>query len=140
MLGLFYAPSCSALITGELYSGSSYWPLLGGAFAGHVGGYVILRRNEDPAASPQELRTLRAGRYAKALKSGNEPSYEFCRRFHSVTLMLSLIFALFLPLLLVDFYRVAFNFFCVVYGFLLVVHLLRVALQNLSAARINDQK
>ena len=99
-----------------------------------------MRRKEDPAASPQALRALRAGRYAKALKlPGKEPSYEFCRRLTLMTLIASLIFALFLPLLLVDFYRVAFNFFCVVYGFLLVVHLLRVAiLQNLSAARTND--
>jgi hypothetical protein len=140
MLGLFYAPSCAALITGDLYSGSSYWPLWAAPWLVIVGGYVILRRNEDPAASPQELRTLRARRYAKALKlPGKEPSYEFCRRLTLMTLIASLIFALFLPVLLVDFYRVAFNFFCVVYGFLLVVHLLRVAiLQNLSAARIND--
>ena len=71
--------------------------------------------------------------------TGREPSYEFCRRLTLVTLMASLIFALCLPILLVDFYRVAFNFFCVVYGFLLVVHLVHVAIvQNLSIARAED--
>ena len=56
-----------------------------------------------------------------------------------MTLIASLVFALFLPVLLVDFYRIAFNFFCVVYGFLLVVHLIRVAiLQNLSVARAEE--
>ena len=35
-----------------------------------------------------------------------------------------------------DFYRVTFKFFCVVYGFLLAVHLIRVAIaQNISVAR-----
>ena len=49
---------------------------------------------------------------------------------------LSLLFALCLPILLMDFYRVTFKFFCVVYGFLLVVHLIRVAIaQNISVAR-----
>jgi len=37
---------------------------------------------------------------------------------------------------LMDFYRVTFKFFCVVYGFLLVVHLVRIAIaQNISVAR-----
>jgi hypothetical protein len=56
-----------------------------------------------------------------------------------MTLVASLMFSLCLPILLVDFYRVAFNFFCVVYGFLLVVHLLRVAIvQNLSEAKAEE--
>jgi len=34
------------------------------------------------------------------------------------------------------FYQVAFNFFCVVYGFLLAVYLIREAIsQNISSAR-----
>ena len=92
------------------------------------------------APSLHESRLLRSQRYAKALKLiGKEPSYEFCRRLTFMTLIASLVFALFLPVLLVDFYRIAFNFFCVVYGFLLVVHLIRVAiLQNLSAARADE--
>ena len=56
--------------------------------------------------------------------------------FVSCFLIASLFFALCLPILMMDFYRVTFNFFCVVYGFLLVVHLIRVAIaQNISAAR-----
>lgn len=140
VLGLLYAPSCAALISGELYAGWSYWPLWAAPWLGIMGGYFMLRRKEDTATSSQALRALRASRYAKALKlPGKEPSYEFCRRLTLMTLIASLIFALFLPILLVDFYRVAFNFFCVVYGFLLVVHLLRVAiLQNLSMARTEE--
>ncbi len=140
MLGLLYAPSCAALVTGELYAGFSYWPLWIAPWVGIVGGYFMLRRNEDHTAALQASRAQRAGRYAKALKlTGKEASYEFCRRLTFMTLIASLIFALFLPILLVDFYRVAFNFFCVVYGFLLVVHLLRIAIiQNLSVARMEE--
>jgi hypothetical protein len=140
ILGLLYAPSCAALISGELYAGSSYWPLWAAPWLGIVGGYVLLRRRGADPAALQASRRLRAGRYAKAMKLiGRESSYEFCRRLTLMTLIASLIFALCLPLLLVDFYRVAFNFFCVVYGFLLVVHLLRVAImQNLSEARAEE--
>ena len=140
ILGLLYAPSCAALVTGELYAGFSYWPLWVAPWVGIVGGYFMLRRNEEHTAALQASRVQRAGRYAKALKlTGKQASYEFCRRLTFMTLIASLIFALFLPILLVDFYRVAFNFFCVVYGFLLVVHLLRIAIiQNLSVARMEE--
>lgn len=140
ILGLLYAPSCAALITGDQYAGPSYWPLWAAPWLGIAGGYVLLRYRGATPASLQASRALRAGRYAKALKLiGRESSYEFCRRLTLMTLIASLIFVLCLPILLVDFYRVAFNFFCVVYGFLLVVHLLRVAIvQNLSEARAEE--
>jgi hypothetical protein len=140
ILGLLYAPSCATLLTGEQYAGSSYWPLWAAPWLGIVGGYWLLRYRGASEVSLQTSRALRAGRYAKALKLvGKESSYEFCRRLTLMTLIASLIFVLFLPILLVDFYRVAFNFFCVVYGFLLVVHLLRVAIvQNLSEARAEE--
>ena len=84
-----------------------------------------------------QARLQRAERYARALKPmGKEPSYEFCRRLILATLIASLLFALCLPVVLMNFYRVTFKFFCVVYGFLLVVHLIRVAIaQNISVAR-----
>ena len=87
-----------------------------------------------------EARLERAERYARALKPiGKEPSHEFCRRLTFVTLVASLIFALCLPILLMDFYRVTFKFFCVVYGFLLVVHLVRISIaQNISISRADN--
>lgn len=140
VLGLLYAPSFGALILSEPYAGSSYWPLWTAPWLIIAAGYIALRRWGAAAGNLHTSRLQRATRYAKALKLiGREPSYEFCRRLTLVTLMASLIFALSLPILLVDFYRVAFNFFCVVYGFLLVVHLVRVAIvQNLSIARSED--
>jgi hypothetical protein len=100
-------------------------------------GYLYLRYWGPGEASLQEARLHRAERYARALKPiGKDASYEFCRRLTFMTLIASLLFALCLPVLLMDFYRVTFKFFCVVYGFLLVVHLIRIAIaQNISVAR-----
>ena len=140
VLGLLYAPSFGTLVLSEPYAGSSYWPLWAAPWLAIAAGYLALHRWGAGASELHASRLQRAGRYTKALKLiGREPSYEFCRRLTLVTLMASLIFALCLPILLVDFYHVAFNFFCVVYGFLLVVHLVRVAIvQNLSVARAED--
>lgn len=140
VLGLLYAPSFGALVLSEPYAGSSYWPLWAAPWLAIAAGYLTLHRWGPGASQLHASRRQRAGRYAKALKLvGRESSYEFCRRLTLVTLMASLLFALCLPILLVDFYRVAFHFFSVVYGFLLVVHLIRVAIvQNLSVAVAED--
>ena len=140
VLGLLYAPSFGALMLSEPYAGSSFWPLWTAPWLVIATGYVLLHRREGLSDDLHTWRRHRAARYAEALRLiGREPSYEFCRRLTLVTLMASLLFALCLPILVVDFYRVSFNFFCVVYGFLLVVHLVRVAIvQNLSIARAED--
>jgi hypothetical protein len=137
VLGLLYAPSYAVLISSEEYAGTLYWPLwsVPWLFIGY--GYFKLRYWGPSDDAVQEARLQRAERYARALKPiGKEPSYEFCRRLTFATLIASLLFALCLPILLMDFYRVTFKFFCVVYGFLLVVYLIRVAIaQNISVAR-----
>ncbi len=140
VMGLLYAPSFATLVTSEQYAGAAYWPLWAAPWLAIVGGYLALRYWGPPESDLREARLERAARYARALKPiGKEPSYEFCRRLTFATLIASLLFALCLPVLLVDFYRVAFNFFCVVYGFFLAVHLVRVAIaQNLSAARADE--
>jgi len=137
VLGLIYAPSFAALVSSEIYQGSVYWPLWAMPWLLIGAGYFYLRYWGPGAAALNEARLQRAERYARALKPiGKEASYEFCRRLTFATLIASLIFALCLPILLMDFYRVTFKFFCVVYGFLLVVHLIRIAIaQNISIAR-----
>jgi hypothetical protein len=137
VMGLLYAPSFATLISHEDYGGVHYWPLWSLPWLFIVVGFAVLRRWGPTEDTLYEARIQRAERYARALKPiGNEPSNEFCRRLIFVTLMASLAFALCLPILLMDFYRVTFKFFCVVYGFLLVIHLIRVAIaQNISAAR-----
>jgi hypothetical protein len=105
-----------------------------------AGGYIYLRYWGRGEAALHAARLQRAERYARALKQiGREASHEFCKRLTFMTLIVSLLFALCLPILLTDFYRATFKFFCVVYGFLLVVHLVRISIaQNISIARAND--
>ena len=137
VLGLLYAPSFATLVSSEIYGDSAYWPLWALPWAVIVVGYVYLRYWGASTSQLNDARLQRAERYARALKPiGKEASYEFCRRLTFVTLIASLLFALCLPIILMDFYRVTFKFFCVVYGFLLVVHLVRIAIaQNISVAR-----
>ena len=137
VLGLLYAPSFATLISSELYGDFAYWPLWGLPWAVIFVGYVYLRYWGASTSLLNDARLQRAERYARALKPiGKEASYEFCRRLTFMTLIASLLFALCLPIILMDFYRVTFKFFCVVYGFLLVVHLVRIAIaQNISVAR-----
>ena len=140
VLGLIFAPVFAALITSETYGDFTWWPLWSAPWLLLVVGYFTLRYWGPTDSSLHEARLQRAERYARALKPiGKEASYEFCRRLTFVTLIASLLFALCLPIILMDFYRVTFKFFCVVYGFLLVVHLIRVAIaQNISIARADS--
>ncbi len=140
VLGLLYAPSCAALLSSETYGGVSYWPLWALPWLLILGGYGYLHYWGTGEAALQEARIQRAERYAHALKQiGREAHHEFCKRLTFMTLIASLVFALCLPILLTDFYRATFKFFCVVYGFLLAVHLVRIAIaQNISIARAND--
>jgi hypothetical protein len=137
VLGLLYAPSFATLVSSEQYGDAAYWPLWTLPWAVIVLGYVYLRYWGANTSLLHDARLQRAERYARALKPiGKEASYEFCRRLTFMTLIASLLFALCLPIILMDFYRVTFKFFCVVYGFLLVVHLVRIAIaQNISVAR-----
>ncbi|MDP1946208.1 MAG: hypothetical protein Q8L77_01800 [Nitrospirota bacterium] len=140
VLGLLYAPSFATLISSETYGGTAYWPLWALPWLLILAGYFRLRYWGPGETTLRTARLQRAERYARALKViGREPSHEFCKRLTFMTLIASLLFALCLPILLTDFYRATFKFFCVVYGFLLVVHLLRISIaQNISIARAND--
>jgi hypothetical protein len=140
VLGLLFAPSYATLISSEDYAGSLYWPLWSTPWLFILYGYFKIRYWGPSDDVLHEARIQRAERYARALKPiGKEPSHEFCRRLTFATLIASLLFALCLPILLMDFYRVTFKFFCVVYGFLLLVHLIRVAItQNISVARVES--
>ncbi len=137
VLGLLYAPSFAALLSSEAYGEAAYWPLWALPWLLILGGYGYLHYWGTCDAAMQVARLQRADRYARALKQiGREAHHEFCKRLTFMTLIASLLFALCLPILLTDFYRATFKFFCVVYGFLLVVHLVRIAIaQNISIAR-----
>ncbi len=79
----------------------------------------------------------RSARYSGALKTlEREPAHNFCRRLTFATLIASAAFVMYLPLVLRNFSDIALNFLSVVYGFLLAVHVVHVAIaQNISAAR-----
>jgi len=140
VLGLLYAPSFAALLSSDTYGGSTYWPLWALPWLLILGGYGYLRYWGTGEAAVKAAKLQRADRYAHALKQiGREASHEFCKRLTFMTLIASLLFALCLPILLSDFYRATFKFFCVVYGFLLVVHLVRISIaQNISISKAND--
>jgi hypothetical protein len=101
-----------------------------------LGGMGALNRWGPSDESVRNACLARAERYALALRPvQREPAHDFGQRLTVATLMVSLIFALSLPLMLTNFYQVAFNCFCVVYGFLVAVYLIRVGIaQNISIA------
>ncbi|MFQ5990964.1 MAG: hypothetical protein ACE5NA_00885 [Nitrospiraceae bacterium] len=139
-LGLLYAPSYAALLTTDMYMGSHYWPLWTAPWLFIVRGYGVLNRAGLPEATVREARIARSRRYAWALKPiEQEPDERFCQRLVLATLIASAVIVLCMPFLLVDYYSVAFNFFFVVYGFLLAVHLVRMAIaQNIAMARLGN--
>ena len=140
LVGLLYSPSFGHLVTSNLYAGTRFWPLWASPWLILIAGYLVLYRRGPSDSSVKQACLARADRYARVLRPiQEEPAYEFCRRLTLATLIASVLFAVFLPVLLVDFSRAAFNFFCVVYGFLLAVHLVSVAIsQNLSVARAHE--
>lgn len=140
LLGCLYVPSFNTLMLTGQYASEQYWPLWSAPWLIIVGGLAALWRWGPSETSVRQACLSRYERYYRALKPiEREPSNEFCRRLMFATLIVSAFFALCLPVLLVDFSRVAFNFFCVVYGFLLAIHLIRVAIsQNLSIERADE--
>lgn len=140
ILGCLYVPSFIAFLRVEEYRSAQYWALWSVPWLIIVGGLVALGRwgPSDTAARDACLR--RSERYRRALRPiEGEPVHDFCGRLMLATLVASMFFALGMIYLLADFYRAAFNFFAVVYGSLLAVHLARVAIsQNLSVVHRDD--
>ena len=134
LLGLLYAPSFGALMFDPSYVSHRFWPLWAAPWIVIVGGYFLLRRYGEPDTAIVEIRTERAARYQSVLAPiRSQPVFHFSQRLTVAMLIASTIFALFMPIILADFSTIAFNFFCVVYGSLLVLHLTRVIVsQNLS--------
>lgn len=137
LLGCFYIPCFLTLLLVQDYRSDRFWALWSAPLVLVAAGFVLLRLHGPSDSGAQEACARRHERYRRALKPlQKQPVYGFCRSLTFVTLVVSAGFALFLPFLLRDFQRTAFNFFCVVYGFLLAVHLVRVAIsQNLSMVR-----
>lgn len=137
ILAAVYGPCFLTLLLTDQYIGEVYWPVWGAPWLLILGGMVVLKRWGPSDESVRNACLARAERYALALRPvQREPAHDFGQRLTVATLVASVVFALALPLVLADFYQVAFNFFCVVYGFLVAVYLIRVGIaQNISIAR-----
>ncbi len=140
ILGCLYIPSFVAFLLAEEYRSVQYWPLWSVPWLIIVGGIVALRRWGPSDTAARHACISRYERYRRALKPiEGEPTQEFCRRLMIATLYTSAFFALGMIVLLADFYQAAFSFFSVVYGFLLAMHLVRVAIsQNLSMVHLEE--
>jgi len=136
VLAAMYLPVYLALVLANDRL-ASYWPLWSVPWIVMLGGLLVLGRRGPSDQATHAAGLARAERYGQALKPARrEPAHEFGQRLTIATLIASVLFALALPLVLTDFYQAAFNFFCVVYGFLIAVFLVRVSIsQNISMAR-----
>jgi hypothetical protein len=128
-LGLVYAPVFAILVSTQLYGGPRFWALWSLPWLIIIAGYVVIRRREPSDAAIRLSRAERADHYVRSLKPViRRPSYHFCQRLMLITLIASVFIVLALPLLLDDHQKVTINFFGVVYGFLLGIYLMRIAI------------
>lgn len=136
ILGAVYLPCFLALLLLDQYQ-EALWPLWAAPWALIIGGLALLQYRGPADEAVRQACLARAERYAHAHRTvQREPAHDFGQRLTVATLVACLLFALCLPLVLADFYQVAINFFCVVYGFLLTVYLIREAIsQNISTVR-----
>lgn len=137
VLGVLYTPVFLVFLTTDLYDFHSNWALWSAPWAAILVGYAWLRRFGPSDNTVYEAALARAARYDRALRPvEREPAYNFCRRLTFATLLASAMFVICLPLVLRNFSDSALNFLCVVYGFLLAVHVVHIAIaQNISVAR-----
>ncbi|MGH7411552.1 MAG: hypothetical protein ACREJ6_10925, partial [Candidatus Methylomirabilis sp.] len=139
-LGCLYIPSFLAFVRAEEYRSAQYWPLWSVPWLIIVGGIVAQLRWGPSDTAARHACIGRHQRYGRALIAiAGGPAHDFCRRLMFATLASSTFFALGIIVLLAHSYRAAFNFFSVVYGFLLVMNLVSVAIsQNLSVVHRDD--
>jgi hypothetical protein len=137
MLGALYTPVFLVFLTTDLYDFPNSWALWSAPWVVILGGYAFLKTFGASDTEVYDAAMTRSARYGQALKPvEREPAYNFCRRLTFATLVASSTFVLCLPLVLRNFSDIALNFLCVVYGFLLAVHVVHVAIaQNISVAR-----
>lgn len=134
-LGLLYMPVFAVLISSEAYLAEIYWPLWGAPWVLIIGGYFWLRRHGPAEEALRAARIDRAARYQEERRPfATHPATGFCQRLTVGWLMACAVVALFMPVMLEDASAVAFNFFALIYGSMLAIHLIRVSvMQNMTA-------
>lgn len=135
-------PYTTAMATSTRYGPHAYWPLWATPIAISAVGVLIglVRRAGDStgAHGRQDRESLyKRARELLPRDGAARPGPNFAL----ACLAASLVFVLVLPLLVVNYLRIAFNFFCLVYGFQLTLHLYCVALcQNLAVRLEREQE
>ena len=128
LLGALYAPSFLVLMSQGVYRSDKFWVVWCLPWAAVLMGVGYLIFRGPSAAAVRAARQHRLESYGRCLGVVESSSaYRFFDRLRYATIAASTLFVVALPLLEVDFYRVAFNFLCVVYGFLLALHLVRIS-------------
>jgi hypothetical protein len=137
VLGALYTPVFLVFMTADLYDFRSNWALWSIPWVPILTGYATMKFFGPSDDAAYEAALARSARYNRALKPlEREPAHNFCRRLTFATLIASSTFVICLPLVLRNFSDIALNFLCVVYGFLLAVHVIHIAIaQNICVAR-----
>jgi len=136
LLGLLYVPPFAVLLSAEIYSGGGFWLLWLMPWVIIIGGYFGLHLQGPPAAEIARARQERTDRYEKALSPiERSPVSLFGQRLTLATLIAGSICMLGFPFLIENYHHATLNFFFVVSGFLLTMHLFREAIaQNIAMA------
>ncbi len=123
------------------YNLKSYWPLWTSPIVVACFGLVFeySRSRIVPARFKEKVERESSYIRASELLPRDAPA-RLGPNFVVACLTASLLFVLVLPLLVPNYLRIAFNFFCLVYGFQLLIYLYSVALsQNLAAGAEREQ-
>jgi hypothetical protein len=136
LVGLLYVPSFAVLLSAEIHSGGRFWPLWLIPWLIIIGGYFGLHLQAPLEAEIARARQERADRYEKALSPiERSPVSLFGQRLTLATLIAGSICMLGFPFLIENYHLATLNFFFVVSGFLLTMHLFREAIaQNIAMA------
>lgn len=139
LLGLLYVPPFAILLTADLHAGASYWPLWVAPWAVIIAGYLYLHRYGPSEDDLHQARWRRTVRYLQTLTPPDRSSTSlFGQRLILTTLIASAIIMMGFPLVIDDYQHATLQFFFVVYGFLLAIHLLRESIsQNLIRERLS---
>jgi hypothetical protein len=141
LLIVLLLPYTAAMLSSTRYGPHSYWSLWATpiliACVGMIFEFVRRRDTATGARGRQDRESLyKRSRELLPRDGAARPGPNFAL----ACLAASLVFVLVLPLLVVNYLRIAFNFFCLVYGFQLVLHLYSVALSQNLAVRLEKEQ
>ncbi len=139
LLGLLYVPPFAILFTADLQHGGSYWLLWLAPWVIILAGYFILHRVGPSEDELHQARWARTIRYLQTLPPPDQSSRSlFGQRLILTTLIASAVIMMGFPFVIDDYQHATLQFFFVVYGFLLAIHLLKEAIsQNLIRERLS---